>query len=291
MNMARENKRIYSEMENKLSDPQTKSKAEIWEPKTIKVGGLSSDIKYFVDELIVKLKKNAGHIAGSSWDIYNEADKKSVKLLFEDQNEAAELSHKLTAYKYAVISVIKPEEFADNPARQKDLIDFRNLLEKSILTDTDIPLLNNKAGDKKIDRISTYFQNTTALGALTILWKMQNDILYAENVVLNYFNVNTVTNFDGYVVYKPLVHQSSSSLKKGQLLEINAGIGAFSEAARSKITIGNKVIEPDDNGISTYSLKADKKPGKYYIPVTIEFIKPDGSIASITKNVEYIVSK
>jgi hypothetical protein len=49
------------------------------------------------------------------------------------------------------------------------------------------------------------------------------------------------------------------------------------------------IVSAGDDGKSTYELKIDNKPGKYSIPVKIEFTKPDSVTASYINYVKYTV--
>jgi len=81
----------------------------------------------------------------------------------------------------------------------------------------------------------------------------------------------------GFQVFSAIAAQNTTFLKSGELLEITAGVGSFSVAARPKITIDGKNIPLDPDGTAIYRIKAPGKPGKHVIPVKIEFVKPDGS--------------
>ena len=116
------NRLIYDAMQDELRDPQTQEKAMIWQPKAIELQKLSTDIIGYIDSLKLALKRGAGLTITNGIEIYNEADKNAVSLLFEKQNKAGELFYKLIDFKKTIIAIIKPEEFSDNPILQKNLI-------------------------------------------------------------------------------------------------------------------------------------------------------------------------
>ncbi|HMC87832.1 MAG TPA: hypothetical protein VKI61_20050 [Chitinophagaceae bacterium] len=284
-----ENEKIYHEMEDKLKDPHTLSRAKFWQPKAMEVKKFSSDMKDYIDKLTSNLKNNAALTTDSSKEMFNEADKKSVSLLFNEQGKSVELYQKLVAFKKSLTGVIKPDEFSDNPMVQRDLVSYGERMKTFVIPD--IATNSKKDNTSKTNAIVNYFQNITVICALTILNKEQNDILSAENAMLNYFNSMTVSNYDGFTQYLPLISQNNTYFEAGQLLEIKAGVGAFSSAAKPNIYINGIRIPINTEGVSIYKLRIGNKPGKHSITVTIKFIRPNGTSATVYKNINYIVAE
>ena len=285
----RDNKWICQAMEEKLKDPQTKAKAEIWQPKAAEIKRLSDAMVAYIDTLETGLKKQAG-LNDSSGELHN--DKKIVSALFSQQGHAAELSAKLAIFKRVLIETLHPEDFAGNPYFQKDLVNYANKLQLTILTDVH----ENHHGMQTMppanaDPIQNYFINSSAWAAIAILDKMKNDIARAENNILNYLNSMIAVIYHGYERFSAIVTQNSNYLKKGQLLEIYAGMGSFSDASKPTITINGTNVPPGDDAVSTYHLKITGKPGKYFIPVKINFTSPDGSLRTLKRKIMYTVGE
>lgn len=80
-------------------------------------------------------------------------------------------------------------------------------------------------------------------------------------------------------------------MQKGEIIEINAGVGAFSIKAEPNIVINGKHIDINSDGVAIYKFKSSSKPGKHYVPVSIEFIKPDGQKIKVEKKIEYTVAE
>ena len=281
--IANENSRIYQELEYKLQDPQTKTKAEVWQPKSKQLQKLSTEFKHAIDTLCRELKIEAGQKAGKV--LYDVTNKKLVTALFQNRGRALELLNRLIVYKISILSITKPEEFVDNPILKKDLTDHIDTLKINLLTYAEA---NNKPR-KDTNNLVKWFQNASVAGAIGILAKIQNDALMAENNLLNYFNSMVVSNYDGFDVYHELITQNSKYLRTGQTIEIKAGVGAFSLRAKPTIKINKIAIPIDMEGLSTYTMIINNKPGKYFIPVSVEFTKPDGTKNMISKNVAYEV--
>jgi hypothetical protein len=85
------------------------------------------------------------------------------------------------------------------------------------------------------------------------------------------------------------VTQSSSYVKAGEKIEINAGIGYLSTTLQPKITINQKLFQLNENGVAVYKFKTPLKAGKYYMSVKIEYTEQDGAKGLMEKNIEYTV--
>jgi len=270
------NNRIYQEMQQKLSDPQSHSKAEIWEPRAAEVKRLSSNMEAFFNNLKANLKKDS-------------ANNNSVDQLFQKQELSAELLHRLRVYKKELIATVEPEAFSDNPMLHGALLNYSDHLKKTILPDSEIDTIKNKSQAENSNQFANYFKNTTTLGALTMLEKIQNDALIAENSMLQYFNSMAISYVDGYTKFSTIVTQSSSIIKTGETLKVYAGVGAFSIASKPTFTINGNQIPISEDGMATYQLIINKRPGTYYIPVKVDFTRPDGSPHSVRTLVKYMV--
>jgi hypothetical protein len=186
---------------------------------------------------------------------------------------------KLFNFKDSVLAIMKPEEFNNNPIFQseykKDKDNFKKIY----------PFYS------KANVTSNYFKNINAAGALTMLQKIENEVAIIENYLLEYFHNNTVFNFCGYTALSAMATQSTSYCKGGDTIDIYAGIVQFTSAPGSVITIDGKQIPLDVDGVAKYTIKASDAPGKHTVPITIRFIKPDGSEVTLSKKIKYEVAK
>lgn len=132
------------------------------------------------------------------------------------------------------------------------------------------------------------FQGDTAMSTLA-LDKLKIDVRLSENVIATYCDKNAVSTVDRYDRFEPLISLNTSIAAPGDTIELKAGIGAYSESARPKITIDGSWTPINPNGVAVYMLRASRRPGPYSIPVTIEFTKPDGQRDTITQVVHYRV--
>jgi hypothetical protein len=147
--------------------------------------------------------------------------------------------------------------------------------------------------DRSKDFTKTYFHNMPVIAALSMLSKFENNVKIMENNFIMFclsksYSVGGCGYSSGPY---SLVSQSSSYVKAGDEIEITAGIGLFTRAAIPRITIKNTPVPVNENGVASYRFKTPLEPGKYFVPVKIEYTKPDGTKDLFTKKVAYTVAE
>ena len=111
-----------------------------------------------------------------------------------------------------------------------------------------------------------------------------------ENKLTAYCNLKCSNGIFFFDVYRPLIGQNKSHLEPGDLLEIQAGIGAFSRAATPEIRINGKKVKIDEEGVANYSLRTCSRPGNYSLPVSITYFNQiTGNDEVFYKQIEYTV--
>jgi hypothetical protein len=136
-----------------------------------------------------------------------------------------------------------------------------------------------------------FFEGRTISEALSILNHFENNVLIAANKVVQFCH-NQVGMLDGdgsYFSYSAIVGQSSSVIRKGEAIEIFAGIGAFSKAAKPTITVNGRNVDIGSDGIAVYRLPKATTAGKHFAKVIIEFHDENGEKQSIERTVNYTV--
>ena len=109
-------------------------------------------------------------------------------------------------------------------------------------------------------------------------------------MIAHYCDYRTQDETDHFTVFAPLINISRSIVKPGEAIEITAGIGGFIVLAKPGITIAGNRVPVLSSSIAQYEFKAPRRPGKYSIPIALEFYKPDGSKALNEQVVTYEVS-
>lgn len=136
----------------------------------------------------------------------------------------------------------------------------------------------------------TSFDDRSPEGMALSLAMIKNNVKVFENHISTYFINQIGSTIDRFNVFSAIVGQSSNIVKPGDDIEVMAGVGAFSIAAKPQITIGGKSVDIDkDMGSATTKIKASSKPGKHSVPVRVEFINPYGMKEVKVYSIEYTV--
>lgn len=271
------NNTLYKSLEEKLTEPQSKEKAAIWEPKAMKARQLSSDMMTYIDSLKLALKKAADlrmkwdSKAKDSVEDYREDNLDASTRLFETHKEGEKLKARLDQYKQDMLNI--------DPS-------IRKQFENNFPVSTDTKDFKTREGQKK-DFTQMYFHMTPTVAALTMLSKFQNSIKNAENMVVTYCHsqIGAVeVHMDQVGV---LVGQSSNYLMPGQQLQVTAGVGAYSSSAAPTISINGTNV-PVSGGQGTYTTTVSGA-GEHTMNVNVTFRDENNNLVTKTQEVKYTV--
>ncbi len=285
------NKVIYDAFGDELKDGQTKAKAEIWAPKAEQVRKLSSDLSGYIDNMKKQLKEESGLKTNSKGEEeFKEDDLDAATRLFAEKGEGKNLYIKLQDYKKQVLAVLNPDEFKDNPTLQKDIKAKREEFERTLPLDLKIPekAHADKTGDDAKDWTFSYFHMTPTIASLTILSKFQNDVKNSEGQLVDYIHSQVGKVKLVFDQFQAIAQASRTYAMPGEEIEITAGVGAFSAAAKPKIYVGGQLQNLTPEGTASFKTTASGA-GDHTVDVKIEFIKPDGTPAVVNKPVKYTV--
>jgi len=263
---------VYHSLYDKLKDPVSHAKASIWQPKAMEIHQLSEDVIAYIDLLKNELKNNAG--------------------LFEKQQKCDELSKKLIQFKENVIAVLDNEFKKDTLSYsffRKSLLSLQNTI--PIYKATSAEPIDHKFPLMKADQLDIYLKGANVGEAIAILNKLENDVIFTENITVDLLNNWSTGHTCGFEVFSAIATQNARYLKKGDFLEIHAGVGNFTVSCKPQITINGRLTDITAEGIAEYRMQVNKQPGKYFIPLRIEFTKPDGSKSAMSKKIEYEVAE
>jgi hypothetical protein len=274
------NEDIYEVLAAKRRDIQTKAKADVWEPKANAVKELSAGIIIYINSLQKQL---------SAAQQVDDADVKKMILETGDS-----LYARLVRYNTAVVQVLNPEEFSNNPMLEAQLRKDIENFQKDISVRSGI-----RPGGMhgKITNLQNWkrvcLDEGSPILVMAMLNKIEQDVLITENGMIEYINSNLV-NYGcvlSFEKFQAIAVLSSSYIKTGQEIEVAAGLGAFSRALEPAIFINGIKMRLNDEGVALYKLKATSKPGKYTVPVMFDYIKSDGSRDCFTKKLQYIIAE
>jgi gliding motility-associated protein GldM len=225
----------YSSFEAKLKDQQTAAKAAIWAPKANQVKKLAGDMVNYIENLKTQLIKEAGTFEKDGVKEMNADNLDAATRLMDVNGKGPELYNKLGAFRSQVIGVLKPEEFGDNPRFQQELKEEIARLQKTIPIDltvkastTGSKLSNDAKGWTQMN-----FHMTPAIAAMTILSKLQNDIKNSEAQMVDYCHRQIGEVKVVFDQFQAIATSNTTYAMPGDDLEITAGVGAFSAAAKT----------------------------------------------------------
>jgi gliding motility-associated protein GldM len=261
---------IMKSLEDKMSDPTTRSKAEVWLPRAKSVQSYTATVYSYIkglkDEII---DKAGGDVESRSF----KADNLDIATrMMIDKGKGKELLQKLSEYKKNILAI-----------NDSIKLEFENTLPINLET----PKTQSKSNNTW-ER--AYFHMVPTVAALTILSKFQNDVKTTENRVVQFCHNKVGEVIVRFDTYAAIIGQSSNYVMPGQKININAGVGAFSKAALPQITIGGKVVAIDETGVAKTDFDAGTI-GDHTIPVHIEYKDQDGNPKVIDQKIEYTVGQ
>ena len=288
------NQVIYKAFSDEMKDAQTKAKAEFWAPKADKVKQLSADLSSYLESMKLKLKQESGLKKDDKGvEEFKEDDLDAATRLFApdkfEEGQGKAMYDKLNAYKQQVLAVLNTDEFKDNPKFQAELAAKKTQLQKTLPLDMAIPEKAHaeKSGNDAKDWTYSYFHMTPTIASLTILSKFENDVKNSEAQMVDYIHQQIGSVKVVYDQFEAIAQANRTYAMPGDEIEIKAGVGAFSDAAKPKITINGQVM-PLEGGKATFKTTASGA-GEHSVAVKVEFTKPDGSTAVKDEVVKYTV--
>ena len=273
--LSTENGAIMQDIAAKAAAPESKLKAEIWQPKAQKAAAYSKELYDYIEALKNELKQQAGYKPESGDSTYKIDDLDApIRVMGNEsgsENKGEELRQKLVKYKSDLLA-IDPE------------------IAKEFATKLPLNLEKPKSeeGNGDLSWSDSYFHMTPAIASLTILGKFQNDVKNSENDVVTYCQsqIGAVkVRFDKTGV---IAGTSATYVMPGDKLNIYAGVGAFSSASHPTITINGQRVDVDGNGKATKDIVAGGS-GTQSIKIGGSFQNQDGVSVPINETLTYTV--
>lgn len=280
----------YENFKRELNDNQTKEKAAIWAPKAEQAQKLSASLASYIDALKVKLKVESGLRKNSKGEEeFKEDNLDASTRLFDKNGEGKKLYDALAKYRQDVLDILKPEEFND-PIQSKTVQTAKENFAKTLPVDMTVPA--SKTGEKRSQDYKgwtqNYFHMTPTVAALTILSKFQNDVKASEAQIVDFLHDQVGQVKVIFDQFQAIAQANTSYAMPGDEVLVTAGVGAFSAAAKPRITINGQTMPLTAEGTALYKTTASGV-GDRTIDVKIEYTKPDGSLAVVNKPVKFTV--
>ena len=265
------NHQIFNSFEEMLSDPKTKDSAAVWFPRADQARKMSDSMITYISALKDEILKQSDLKPDGT---YKEDDLEAATRIMSDPGtKGEELRKKLTAYRDNLLAI--------NP-----LIDSVFQHGKGLPIDLSTPKSYNKSSTNSW--ASAYFNMVPTVASLTILDKFENDIKNSESMVVDFCHRQVGAVKLVYDQFEALAGTNATYLMPGQELDITAGVGAFSKAANPTVTVDGQNQPLNDSGYALFKSTVGA-PGSYTKNVKITFTKPDGTIASVDKVIQYTV--
>lgn len=264
---------VFKSFQKKLADPVTKEKAELWYPKAEKAKLLADDVYNYIEALKLELKKEAKLSKDENGkEVYKEDDLDAATRMFlsnppEGKAKGKELYNKLKSFKDQLLA-IDPD------------------IAKEVGATLPLDLPEAKDDKAKMAWAYTFFHMTPTVAGITILSKFQNDIKNSEAQVVEYCHKEIGEVELIYDQFQAIANANASYVMPGEEIIINAGVGAFNSASKPSVSVDGASATPTPDGSFEYKFKPSSSGSK---KVTISFVKPDGTTASVTKEIKYTV--
>lgn len=265
------NEVIYSSFAEKIKDPKTQAKAEIWKPKADQAAALAKKMFDRIEELKERIKTASGLKPGAADSTGYESNLDGPTRVMDQQGEGEKLHDELAKLKEDFLNI--------DPEIKKEFA-------TKLPIDLSIP--KSQTGNKNPSWTTNYFHMTPAIAAITILNKFQNDVRNSENQIVTYCHNKigeVAVRFDKFGFVGGL---SSSYLMPGEKLQVYAGLGATSSGAAPSITINGKPVAASADGIATTEFPVGSSGAAN---VVIRYKDQDGIDKTITKTLEYTVGQ
>ncbi|KIC94577.1 gliding motility protein GldM [Flavihumibacter solisilvae] len=267
------NASTFKSFDAKLKDNKTAERAAIWHPKAMQAKKLSDDMSKYLDDLKLELKKESkGENLGTPEEHFSQDNLDASTRLLVEGAKGDELYKKLSDFKTQLLAVI-PEEKAN--------------FEKSLPLSLEVPKSQTGSHGNN-DWKSAYFRMTPTIAALTILSKFQNDVKNSEAQVVDFAHKQIGEVEVVFDEFQAFAGTNSTYLMPGQELEITAGVGAFSKAARPSVSVNGAAVPLGADGTALYKTTVSGA-GEKTVNVKVNFTKPDGTPATVDKTIKYTV--
>ena len=196
------NNEIYKSLDELLADPKTAEKAAIWKPKADQIKAIAADAYTLIESQKQELKVESE--LDTETGEFREDNIDAATRYFDSKKNGEILYKKLEEYKSKILAI--------DPELKKEIMDEFPL-------SLEIPKSsagNISTGNQLRDWVSSYFNMTPTIAALTILSKFQNDIKNSENLAAT-FCLNQVGSVKLIMdKFEPMVGTSSTYLMPGE---------------------------------------------------------------------------
>ena len=230
---------------------------------------------------------NLQHLESKTYDPHTE---ERAKIWFPKASEIRKLTSSICKYFENVKKLVESE---DKSNRSKDIADsvtsFVSKISSLDSNMTDEFKSDIRSLRKSQDPTTTFSSNLSYEASISLLSRLQNQITILESQLIAYCDNQVGSNYDGFSKALPLINQNSNHLKNDEELQINVGVGFLNYPSSPRVYINGDSMTAADNGFFNYKTKVTGKPGKYIVPIKIEYYDYLKKII-VNKKVEYHIN-
>jgi len=287
------NTMTYDAFKREVADAQTAAQAKTWMPAAMQVKAMAANFTAYLDSLKEKLINNSSPSMKDGKREFIDGNLDAATRIFDEGGQGKVLYDSLVKYRQDLLNILNPDNFPGISDKVKeDLKAQQAEFAKRLPIDTRIPPSeegNSTFGsDSAKNWTIRYFHMTPTIAALTILSKFQSDVKNSESQVVDYLHKQVGEVKVVFNKFEPLVEANASYVMPGDDVDVTAGVGAFSDAAKPQITINGQKYDAGPDGTAEYKTKASGA-GEHSVTVHIVYTKPDGSEGTTDKTIKYTV--
>lgn len=252
----------YHSLQAKQSDPATRELSNRWSAPALKARMLSERVMGYIDSLHTKMTTN-----------------RSLS-----RNDEQGLFHTLFNCKRDFLNVFPDslDPYKQFLAEQRE--EFKRY----------IPLLRDSFTHQQPDSAFAewsdhLFEGDTSMITLS-LDKLKIDVLLSEQEIVKFCDKHAISTVGRVDLFAPLITLSSNVVAPGDSIELTAGIGTYLSSTMPKVTVAGVSVPSVGGGLAFYNFRASEKPGRYTLPVKIEYTTPNGRLRIVERDAQYRVS-
>jgi gliding motility-associated protein GldM len=295
---SRKNISVMSDFDWQVEKGQKPELAKIYREKAVNVHttaeslvSLITDIKTEMATQVGSKKLNPGEVLPARYPYVVTKDNDTLILERQDdlnvspfimieRGKGEDLRNKIIEYKTQLIDVIKSDTTL---SKRLDASFFENI-EK--ILDVSDPSKRDKSTNAKT-WVQANFDLTPLIASITMLSKLQNDVRFAESLILNviYSAIRGDSFFEAKVIPK-----STYIISDFQNFEAEIFLTALTNVPKAEVYInGSSNPIPLDGSKAVYKVSTSK-PGKYTYTGEIRYRNPEGLLENAPFKGEYEVA-
>jgi hypothetical protein len=267
--MIRNSQAVQSSFQDKLTEPSTYRAFSRLYPAFKRVRSNTGSVLGYINEIKIAIKQAAHLKSENGKQIFDEGDKDAVRTVIYEQGHGKSLHSKLLLLRDSLRGI-------DERIAQQ----FGNDLHI-------LPAAFDSSADASAF-VDQFFEGSSALQAIIALNQFENNVLMEELRLLAFLHEQVAIHSICYIE-SPKVMQSSTVVKAGEELTIEAGIGYFRNSDSFRVKVGNETVLPGPNGVTVYQFKTGQKKGRFEVPVEIRYLDQDLKMVVVRTKVRYTV--